>query len=173
VAANGKKINDVAALTAVLESLGPKASASLDVMRHTTAKTVEIPLLQQARAINLGDQSLLFNPLLMHLRHGLAFGANTPAEPVMRLNIGIALMRLGNWEDARLEFERTTLPDGPGVGRGTVQYHLGTCYEKLGRLNDAAQAWRIARDSAAWLTEDGPPVKELAEARLAGTSSVK
>jgi tetratricopeptide (TPR) repeat protein len=173
VAVNGKKINDVAALTAVLESLGPKAAVSLDVLRHTTTQAVEIPLLQQARAISLGDQSLLFNPLLMHFRHGLAFGANTPAEPVMRLNIGIALMRLGNWEDARLELERTTLPDGPGVGRGTVEYHLGTCYEKLGRLNDAAQAWRKAKDSAAWLTEDGPPVKELAEARLAGTSSVK
>jgi tetratricopeptide (TPR) repeat protein len=171
VAVNGKKIDDVAALTAVLETLGPKATVNLDVLRNTTPKKVDLPLLQQPRAINLGDQSLLFNPLLMHLRHALAFGANTPAEPVIRLNIGTALMRLGNWEDARMEFERTTLPDGPGVGRGTVQYHLGTCYEKLGRFNDAAEAWRKAKDSAAWLTEDGPPVKELAEARLGASAT--
>jgi tetratricopeptide (TPR) repeat protein len=169
VAVNGKKINDVAGLNGVLQTLGPKATVTLDVMQNTTPKKVEVPLLEQPRAINLGDQSLLFNPLLMHLRHLLAFAANTPAEPVIRLNIGIALMRLGNWEDARREFEQTTLPDGSGVGQGTVQYHLGACYEKLGRFNDAAQAWRKAKDSAAWLTEDGPPVKELAEARLAGT----
>ena len=35
-----------------------------------------------------------------------------------------------------------TVPDGPGVAQGTVQYHLGTCYEKLGRFSDATQAWR-------------------------------
>jgi Flp pilus assembly protein TadD len=90
---------------------------------------------------------------------------------VLRLNIGIALMRLGNWEDARVELQRAALPDGRGVAQGTVQYHLGTCYDKLGRFAEAAQAWRKARDSAAWLTEDGPPVKELAEARLANAAA--
>jgi hypothetical protein len=173
VSVNGTAVTTVAALTKVLESLGSKTSVSLDVMHDTTPKTVELPLLKQPRAINLGDQSLLFNPLLMHLRQGLAFSANTPAEAVYRLNIGVALMRLGNWEDARVELERTTLPEIAGVGRGTVQYHLGTCYEKLGRFNDATQAWRNAKDSAAWLTEDGPPVKDLAEAKLSGPSTTK
>jgi tetratricopeptide (TPR) repeat protein len=173
VAVNGRKITDVVDLTAVLQTLGTKGTMTVEVMHNSTPKKVEMPLLELPRAINLGDQSLLFNPLLMHLRHRLAFGANTPEEPVLRLNIGIALMRLGNWEEARLEFERTTLPDGHGVAQGTVQYHLGTCYEKLGRFTDAAQAWKKAMGSAALLTEDGPPVKELAEARLAGASPVR
>jgi tetratricopeptide (TPR) repeat protein len=173
VSVDGKKIDEVAALLAALEGTGPKKAVTLDVLQGNTAKTISVPVLQQARAISLGDQSVLFNPLLMNLRHRLAFAANTPIEHVLRLNIAIALMRLGNWEDARRELERTTLPDGPGVAQGTVQYHLGECYEKLGRFSDAAQAWRKARDSAAWLTEDGPPVKELAEARLAGTASAK
>jgi hypothetical protein len=56
---------------------------------------------------------------------------------------------------------------------GTVQYHLGTCYEKLGRFADAAQAWRKAKDSAASLTEDGPPIKDLAEAKLGSNTSVR
>jgi tetratricopeptide (TPR) repeat protein len=132
-----------------------------------------VPLLEQPRAINLGDQSLLFNPLLVYLRHRLAFAANTPADAVLRLNIAIALMRLGNWDDARVELERITLPDGPGVAMGTVQYHLGNCYEKLGRFADATQAWRKAKDSASSLTEDGSPVKELAEAKLASNASVR
>ncbi len=168
VAVNGKKVDGVAALNGVLQTVGAKGPVSLEVMHQATAKKVDLTLLEQPRAINLGDQSLLFNPLLVHLRHKLAFGANTPAEAVLRLNIGIALMRLGNWDDARIELERTALPDGPGVAQGTVQYHLGTCYEKLGRFTDAAQAWKKAAASAALLTEDGPPIKELAEARLAG-----
>jgi hypothetical protein len=173
VSVDGKKIDDVAALIAALQAAGPKKAVTLEILQGATAKTISVPVLGQPRAINLGDQSVLFNPLLMNLRHRLAFAANTPIEPVLRLNIAIALMRLGNWEEARLELERTTLPDGTGVAQGTVQYHLGACYEKLGRFTDAAQAWRKARDSAAWLTEDGPPLKELAEARLAGTSSSK
>jgi hypothetical protein len=173
VAVNGKKVDDVAGLNGVLRTQGAKDPVSLEVMHGITAKKVELPLLEQPRAINLGDQSLIFNPLLVHLRHKLAFAATTPAEPVLRLNIGLALMRLGNWEDARVEFERTAMPDGPGVAQGTVQYLLGACYEKLGRFNDAAQAWKKAAASAALLTEDGPPVKELAEARLASGSGVK
>jgi tetratricopeptide (TPR) repeat protein len=173
VAVNGKKIDGVAALNGVLQTLGAKDPLSLDVLHNTTPKKVDLPLLHQPRAINLGDQSLLFNPLLVHLRHQLAFGANTPAEPVLRLNIGIALMRLGNWEEARAELERTALPDGPGVAQGTVQYHLGACYEKLGRFMDATQAWKKAAASQALLTEDGPPIKELAEARLASASGAK
>ncbi len=168
VAVNGKKVDGVAALNGVLRTVGAKDPVSLEVMHQTTPKKVDLPVLEQPRAVNLGDQSLLFNPLLVHLRHKLAFSANSPAEAVLRLNIGIALMRLGNWDDARIELERTALPDGPGVAQGTVQYHLGTCYEKLGRFTDAAQAWKKAAASAALLTEDGPPVKELAEARLAG-----
>ena len=102
----------------------------------------------------------------MHLRHRLAFAANTPAEPVLRLNIGIALMRLANWEDARQELERATLPDAAGVSQGTVLYYLGMCYEKLGRFADATQAWKKASATAATVTEDGAPIKDLAEAKL-------
>jgi tetratricopeptide (TPR) repeat protein len=171
VSVNGTKVTDVASMLGALQGLGPRSTVALEVMQGATPKKVDLPLLEQPRAINIGDRSLMFNPLLMNLRHQLAFSANTPAEAVLRLNLGIALMRLGNWEDARVELERTTLPDGPGVAQGTVQYHLGTVYEKLGRFNDASQAWKRARDSAAWLTEDGPPVKELAEARLGSTAA--
>jgi tetratricopeptide (TPR) repeat protein len=142
------------------------AKARLEIIRGSTPRTVELPLLAEARAVNLNDQSLLFNPLLVHLRHRLAFAANTPAEPVLRLNIGIALMRLGNWEDARQELERTTLPDAAGVAQGTVLYYLAICYEKLGRFSDATQAWKKASATAATVTEDGAPIKDLAEAKL-------
>jgi len=60
------------------------------------------------------------------------------------------------------------LPPGPGISLGTQQYLLGLTYEGSG---DAASAQRSFQDAAAsggLLTEDGPPVKGLAERKLVG-----
>ena len=78
-------------------------------------------------------------------------------------------VRVGSVRSGEVALDTTYGTLDVGVAQGTAQYHLGTCYEKLGRFTDAAQAWKKAAASAALLTEDGPPVKELAEARLAGT----
>ena len=58
------------------------------------------------------------------------------------------------------------LPDRPGVGNGTVQYLLGVCADELGNRAEAEAAFRAAAATENLLTEDGPSVKELAEARL-------
>ena len=63
--------------------------------------------------------------------------------------------------------QKVSLPEQPGVGNGTVQYLLGLCADNLGNRAEAETAWRMAAASASWLTDDGPPVKELAEARIA------
>jgi hypothetical protein len=48
-----------------------------------------------------------------------------------------------------------------------VQFLLGLAAERMGNRADAEAAWKAAAATTALLTEDGPPVKELAEARLA------
>jgi hypothetical protein len=48
-----------------------------------------------------------------------------------------------------------------------VQYLLGICADKLGSRSDAETALKAAAVSDSLLTENGPPVKELAEAKLA------
>ena len=53
----------------------------------------------------------------------------------------------------------------PGVGPGTVQYLLGLCSAHLGNRAEAEAAFKAAAASSNLLTEQGPPVKELAEAR--------
>jgi hypothetical protein len=85
----------------------------------------------------------------------------------MRLNLAVALARVGAWPEARLELQRVNLADGPGVSNGTVQYLLGLAAERMGNRADAETAWKSAAATTALLTEDGPPVKELAEARIA------
>ncbi|MEQ1910579.1 MAG: hypothetical protein ABMA15_17295, partial [Vicinamibacterales bacterium] len=69
--------------------------------------------------------------------------------------------------EARSQLQQVKLADGPGVGAGTVQYLLGLCNARLGNRVDAETAFKAAAASSSLLTEDGPPVKELAEARLA------
>jgi len=71
-----------------------------------------------------------------------------------------------SWSDARAELQRVKLPDGRGVGNGTVQYLLGLCADQLGSRAEAESAFKAAAASESLLTEDGPPVKELAQAKL-------
>jgi hypothetical protein len=60
------------------------------------------------------------------------------------------------------------MPQGSGVSNGTVQYLLGLCYDALGLPADAARAWKVAAaDTTGLLTDDGPPIADMAASRLA------
>jgi hypothetical protein len=113
------------------------------------------------------DQTLMANRILAELRTRVQSPANETEESVIRLNMAAALVRLQAWSDARAELQRVKLPEGRAVGNGTVQYLLGICSEALGSRAEAETAFRVAASSESLLTEDGPPVRELAEARIA------
>jgi hypothetical protein len=87
------------------------------------------------------------------------------------LNLGVALMREGQCQAALREgLNEVALPDGPGVSAGTVRYLEGVCLEKLNRPEDARRSFELAAGAAEatlW-TNDGPPVAERAQRRLAG-----
>ena len=113
--------------------------------------------------VAMNDQSLAFNALALAFTFRAATAQGSPAETmVARLNLGVVLMRLGNWARALAEIERVTLPPGTGVSHGTVQYLRGLCLEALGRAGEAEHALQAAAASESLLTEDGPPVRELA-----------
>ncbi len=132
------------------------------------AKTASLAVTMAPRLVAMNDQSLPFNVLSITLRSRLS-QPGAPADPVVRLNLAVALMRLGNWSEARAELSTTRMAAGPGVSNGTVQYLLGLCHAALGQPAEAEKAWRAAAaDSESLLTEDGPSVKELAERKLAG-----
>jgi hypothetical protein len=86
-------------------------------------------------------------------------------------NLAVALMRLGNWSEARDLLGTIRMPGDPGVGRGTVLYLQGLCAEALSDHAAAVAAYKAAAGvPGALLTEDGPPIGPLAaeaEARLA------
>jgi hypothetical protein len=174
VSANGRAVASAQALNDALKDLAAGAALSLEVRSRAAAaaRKVELRPVLAPRALAMSDQTMLFNPLLLHLRRLLAAQSGAD-EPVLRLNMAIALMRLGNWPEARVELERVHLPSGGGVSDGTVQYLLGLCFESLGQFAEAEKAWTVAKGSDALLTGDGPPVKDLAAAKLAALGKTR
>ena len=108
-------------------------------------------------------QTLLINRTLVALRARLADAPDGAEKTAIRLNLAAALTRIESWSEAVNELRQVTLADGPGVGPGTVQYLLGLTAARLGNRADAVTAAKAAMTSDSLLTEDGPPVKELAE----------
>jgi hypothetical protein len=168
VKANAQPVPDVAALAALLAGRKADEDLTLELKDKAGAvKRADVRVFMTPRLIGMNDQTLMINRILVDLRARVQTPGDPIEDSVMRLNLAIALARVENWSAARLELQRVKLPDGPGVSSGTVQYLLGLASDRMGNRGEAETAWRAAATSAALLTEDGPPVKELAEARLA------
>lgn len=167
------KVNDqaVANTAAVMTALGThKANDTLSLELKDKAgatKKADVKVQMTPRVIGMNDQMLLANRLVAEFRTRLLAPANAAEESIIRLNLAAALARLQAWNDARTELQKVKLPEGPGVGNGTVQYLLGLCADNLGNRAEAETAYRAAAASESWITEDGPPVREMAESKLA------
>jgi tetratricopeptide (TPR) repeat protein len=167
VQADGKPMTDVATLAALAGARQPGETIALDVRDAAGApRRVELKVVPAARLIGLSEQGLLANRMLLDLRPRLTDAKDAFEQSVIRLNIAVALARLGDWTAAREELLQVKLPEQVGVGNGTVQYLLGVAADNLGNKTEAEAAFKNAASSESLLTENGPPVKELAEARL-------
>jgi len=169
VKANAQAIGDVATLNSLLAARKADDALTLELKdRSGAAKRADVAVALAPRLVGLYDQTLLVNRMLLDLRSRLLVPGTPVEDSVLRLNLAAALARVENWSDARIELQRVKLPDGPGVSNGTVQYLLGLCADKLGNRADAEAAFTAAAASEALISEDGPSVKDLVEARRAG-----
>ena len=166
--ANNQPIADAAALAAALATRKANEDLNLEIKDRTGAvKQAAVKVSLTPRLIGISDQSLLVNAILVALRSRLLAPSEPAEEAIMRLNLAAALARVGAWNEARMELQNVKLPEGSGVANGTVQYLIGLCADRLGNRADAETAYRAAAASDSLLTEDGPPVRELAAAKLA------
>jgi hypothetical protein len=166
--ANGQDAKDTGALNGLLAGRKADEDLTLDLKdKAGAAKRADVKVFMTPRLIGLNDQSLMINRILVDLRARLSASSDPTTDSVMRLNMAVALARVGAWGEARLELQRVKLNDGPGVASGTVLYLLGLAAERMGNSSEAEASWRAAAATPALLTEDGPPIKDLAEARLA------
>ena len=166
--AAGQPVADATALAKVVS--GRAAGQNLPMEARDAAgatKRVELPVFLTPRIIGLVEQGIPVNRVLLDLRARSA-GITDPFEQaVVRLNTAIALGRVGEWSTAQAELRQVKLPDRPGVGNGTVQYLLGVAAEALGSRAEAEVNYKAAMATESLLSDDGPRVKDLAEARLA------
>jgi hypothetical protein len=167
--AAGQPVTDVSALDKVIASRKPGENVALELRDPKGGvRKAEIAVFQTPRLIGLSDQTVLANRALVDLRARLALTTDPFEQSVIRLNTAVALARLGECVSARDELKQVQLPDRPGVGPGTVQYLLGVCAEQLGNRAEAEAAFKMAAATESLLTEDGPAVRDLVQARSGG-----
>jgi hypothetical protein len=169
VRAAGQPIAEGAQLQQLIDASGPGDPVSIEVRDAAgVVRTVQLPAIESPRLISVADQGLLFNLTSLALRSRLAT-AEVNDQPIVRLNLAVALMRLGDLAGAREQLEAVQLPAGPGISLGTQQYLLGLVHEAGGDAAAAQQSFQAAAASGGLLTEDGPTITLLAERKLSGT----
>lgn len=134
--------------------------------RAGATRTVMAASARRPLLVSIDDRMTRFNKLALDLRFRLT-GVTDPAEEMLlRLNLAVALLRLGNPADARRELLRVKLSDGPGISAATVQYLLGLTYEATNQPAEADQAFRsAAATEGARLWTFGPLLADLVKSR--------
>ncbi len=169
VSADGKPVKQTAELLAVVGGKEAQDKVKLQLVGGAAPRTVDLGLGQTPQEIPLNDPSLLYNKVMMDLRHQVEGYPGTEEAAFARLNLALSAMHFGDFAAAHehLLKARTELPERPGISQGTALYYLGLALERLGYKKEAADAYRAAaaaRD-ATLFNNDGPAVAGLAARR--------
>jgi hypothetical protein len=165
---DGQPVESALDLESKLGSRQPGQQVSLGVRaRAGQTQGMTATLRRVPAMVTSSDRFLPANVTVAALRALLATTTDPTVQPIVRLNLATALLRAGDAAEARTLLQETTLPPGPGVSAGTVQYLLGEAALAQGDQAAARQAWQAASQSEGRLTEDGPTVQALAARALA------
>jgi PDZ domain/PEGA domain len=126
------------------------------------AREVAVPIRRVPVLQTGSDRFLPANAVVAVLRSRLSAATDPAEQAILRLNLAAALLQAGAPADARTLLEQVSLPPGPGVSKGTVQYLTGEAALALGDKAAAAQAFEAARQAGGRLADDGPAVESLA-----------
>ncbi|HVR69474.1 MAG TPA: PEGA domain-containing protein [Vicinamibacteria bacterium] len=169
VAADGRPIKQTADLLAVVADKQPEEKVTLQLTGGVAPRTLDLGLDQTAQEIPLNDPSLLYNKVMMDLRHQVEGYPGTEEAAFARLNLALSAMHFGDFAAAHehLLKARSELPQRPGISQGTALYYLGLALERLGYKKEAADAYRAAAAAkdATLFNNDGPGVAALAARR--------
>ena len=167
-AIEGAPVSSVAALDAALIKQ-TKETVNLDVRSAATgaAKSVSVTVKYLVDTIPFANGGLLYNRAVFQLQDRIRQASNPLETTSAYLNLAIAYMRVGNWDEANRSLQQVKLGDGAGVSGGTVSYLSGLCLEALGRHDDAVAALtKASQDANATLSFGGPAVAPLAQSTL-------
>jgi hypothetical protein len=161
--ADGKPLPSVQALRLALKD------AKGTVALGQGGAPVILPVQTEALELPFGASSLCHPAVLAHLRLQYA-GAKGDEANLIRLNLGLGLMHFRRYDKAIEQLRDTRLSTVSGVSQGTLDYHTGLCFLRLGSAYqaEATQAFRQALKypQATLLGPDGPLVAPLARQAL-------
>jgi tetratricopeptide (TPR) repeat protein len=163
----GAPVASVADLKAALtRQTGDKVAVDLRAANGTT-KSASVATRLVIDTIPFANGGFLYNRAVFQLQDALRQATSPLESASANLNLAIAEMRLGNWDEALKRLGQVKLAEGPGVSAGTVTYLTGLCLEAVGRHTDAVAALtRASQDAASLLSVEGPPIAPLAQSAL-------
>jgi len=173
VSVGGAPIQKVSDVGPVLRKATPGEDTTLTLEAAGKTREAKLKYLATPLLLQLRDPSLLYNKVIADLSQVAATSSDRLKGAYAWMNIGVALMHFGRYEDAvRDAFKRADLPDGAGVSKGTVRYLTAVCYEKLGLQSDARAAYLEASTSptATLESHDGPLIAPSAKRRATALS---
>ena len=131
--------------------------------------TVILPVQQEALEVPLGSSDYCYPAVLAHLRL-LYAGAKGDEANLIKLNQALVLMHIRKFDKAIELLRDARLSTVRGVSQGTIDYHTGLCFIRLGPTyqSEAGQAFRQALKypQSTLLGPDGPLVAPLARQAL-------
>jgi hypothetical protein len=169
VSADGKPVKQTADLLAVVAAKQPQEKMKLQLTGGAAPRALDLGLDQTPQEIPLNDPALIYNKVMMDLRHQVEGYPGTEEAAFARLNLALAAMHFGDFAAAHehLLKARTELPQRPGISQGTALYYLGLALERLGYKKEAADAYKAAAAAkeSTLFNNDGPTVAPLAARR--------
>jgi hypothetical protein len=159
----GKSVPTALGLRQVMET----AKGPLTVSQEGATATLPIQL--DALEVPLGSPDFSYPAVLAQLRLQY-FGAKGDEANLLKLNQALVLMQLRKYDKAIELLRDARLSTVRGVSQGTIDYHTGLCFLRLGSnyQSEASQAFRQALKypQSTLLGPDGPLVAPLAKQAL-------
>ena len=167
VSVDGSPVGRAADLLDAIHAAEPGGRVALGLRRGGGSVEITLEVGATPLEIPLGDPEFLYNKAIVDLRHRMV--VEPEDEQLARLNAGLCFMALNDYETALKEYlPRVSLAAARGISQGTVLYHTGLAYLRLGERAEAARLFRQALEfpDATLQSNDGPRVAPLAERRL-------
>ncbi|MFC1853148.1 PEGA domain-containing protein [candidate division CSSED10-310 bacterium] len=133
-------------------------------------KAISIQIDETPVELPRNSPNIYYNKALAELKQKILEEKDDRLINFYRLNLGFCYMHFNDWQKAIEDaFSNTSLPSGSGISKGTLNFYIAHCYEKLGYLEEAKKFYSAAAaiKGATLESNNGPFVEFMAKKKIA------
>ena len=165
ISVEGIKIDSYEAFRKAFQQMQTKNTVKIQVgyPGKNTVVTVDVPLIETPAEVDTSRQNIWLNRIAIEYLRWVDYKEESVKTHVARLNLGLVLIRMGQWSTAFEWFTQVQFNRKKGISQPTVLYHLIETYLELGYRDEAlGLIERLKKEAGeATLVNDlGWPVKE-------------